>query len=500
MYMDIFDSVTQKILPVKMPEPEKALQARVSYGNVWSKYKNSIIYWGGEGTNGTGKHALDPSQNAVSELVTGTMAWDKLPMKMPDTPIFSQSAVRTAPFIRCGHCMAANEDGTKIVIYGGYFGNETVANDLWVLDVVASTWTRGRSGPKLSRATCTIAGDQFLLWGGTAMEYSVVPSKKVLIYNLTSSKYITQYTPPPFYKDLKPPPPLTRTTAPWETNSPTINKVVDGPSLPIGTAVGAGIAALALLGVIAALFIIRRRRRQSVTEELWGGKIEEDSGDTMGNLRRDQGGERGSGEQGAGGGKWAGGGYGEGPKNNPQDTNEGEDVEKRLEMLKIRQKEIDQTRQLLVQQHQESNPQPVSLQKRAPTAFTDNNYPPEVISSPSTLLQLSPIPAHSSSLLPEELTNRRTVQAASAQMEMHQGDSYADDDRPRGKRESELTQDVVEPLYELGPEAINAIPDLVYTLPVPAPGEVDSASKQQQRNDPHAVLGRDTAESDVAIK
>jgi hypothetical protein len=77
-YMDIFDPVSQTILPVVMPEPDKALPARLSYGNVWSKYKESILYWGGEGTNGTGPHPLKLSQNAVAQLATDSMTWSNL--------------------------------------------------------------------------------------------------------------------------------------------------------------------------------------------------------------------------------------------------------------------------------------------------------------------------------------------------------------------------------------------------------------------------------------
>ncbi|KAG0377365.1 hypothetical protein BGX24_006254 [Mortierella sp. AD032] len=73
-----------------------------------------------------------------------------------------------------------------------------------------------------------------------------------MIYNFTSSKYMTHYTPPAFYKDLKPPPRLTRTTAPWATDSPTTSSSneVDRAPVSIGAAVGGTAAGLAVLGPV----------------------------------------------------------------------------------------------------------------------------------------------------------------------------------------------------------------------------------------------------------
>ncbi|KAF9117860.1 hypothetical protein BGW39_001719 [Mortierella sp. 14UC] len=452
-YMDIFDPVSQTIHPVVMPPPDKALPARLSYGNIWSKYKNSILYWGGEGTNGAGPKPLDPSQTAVVQFATDTMTWDTL-------------------------------DGTKVVIYGGHLWNDSVAGDLWILNVVNSTWTRGLSGPIRVKAACTIAGDQFLLWGGTT-EDEHLPSKKMLIYNMTSSKYMTHYTPPAFYKDLKPPPPLTRTTAPWPTDSTTPDDIAESKPVSITAVVGGAVTGLVVLGAVVGIFFLQRRRqRQGLIDEYLEGKIEEEPEEKAELFGQYKGGVVGRGPEG-------------GTKNNPQETNGGDDLEKRLEMLKSRQKEIDETRKLLVQQHQESNPRSVSLQKRAPTAFADDNLP-EFISSPSTLIQVSPIPAHehSLSLLSEDLKDRLPVQAASVRMGMHQGgDSYADD-RPRW-RESELTQDVIEPLYEPSPAVSSAIPDLVYE---PSSTESADSDKQRQKKDPHAVLEHNIAESAGAEK
>jgi hypothetical protein len=360
-----------------------------------------------------------------------------------------------------------DEDGTMVVVYGGYLWNSTIAGDLWVLDVINGAWSQGLSGPKRRDATCTIAGDQFLLWGGMTEQSNVLPSNEMVIYNLTSSKYMKQYTPPPFYKNLKPPPPLTRTTAPWPTDNPMTNKGVDGPSVPIGAAAGGAVAGLVLLGALVSLFFMRYRRRQRQ------GQTEEDKEPRVGgHVRRIPGlFGRQEGNQ----------GRKEGPRHNPQQTNEEDELQRRLEMLESRQKEIDQTRQLLVQQHQESNPIPSLSQKRAPIALAENNA--EVISMPVLLQQLSPDTVYSTFFSPDNLIGRRTVQAVLGPVEMFRSDSY-EDDVPQ-KKESEMAQEAIEPIYGPSSPVNCAIPDVVYE---PSSDVGMDWVKQQQMNNPHAIL------------
>jgi hypothetical protein len=65
---------------------------------------------------------------------------------------------------------------------------------------------------------------------------------------------------------------------------------------------------------------------------------------------------------------------------------------------------------------------------------------------------------------------------------MYQRESYVDDG-PR--RESEMVQDVIEPMYESSPTVNNAIPDLVYES---SPDVGMDWTKQQQSNHPHAIV------------
>ncbi|KAF9539435.1 hypothetical protein EC957_005394 [Mortierella hygrophila] len=206
-YMKIFntfDPVSETIHTDDLPPPERVFPIRWSYKNVWCKTRSSIIYW--RGVNRDGQASFSPVENGVTEFSPSLMGW------------YTMSIQGLSPEVRTDHCMTANDDGTKVVVYGGSVRNGTIVGELWILDVVASTWTQGRSGPPRVYCACTIAGDQLLIWGGSSASKVMAPSE-MLIYNLVSSEYVNQYTPPAYYKDLLPPSALRRATAPWPTKT-----------------------------------------------------------------------------------------------------------------------------------------------------------------------------------------------------------------------------------------------------------------------------------------
>ncbi|KAF9125213.1 hypothetical protein BGW39_007558 [Mortierella sp. 14UC] len=261
-YMDIFDSVTQTIHTVDMPDPAEVFPVRLFYANVWSKHLNSIIYWGGVNKFGEAVHSS--VQNGVTELATDTMTWSTM------------ATIRTAPEARDGHCMTANEDGTKVVIVGGQLRNGSVVGDLWVLDVPTATWSQGLSGPIRASAVCTIAGHQVIIWGGRNSSTMNAPSE-MLIYNLKSSTYTKQYSPPAFYKDLQSPPALTRTTAPWATEGSTLtNEDQKRSSVSVGAVVGSALGGLVLIGAAAGFFLATVQAYLGDWEGCWDGCEEEE--------------------------------------------------------------------------------------------------------------------------------------------------------------------------------------------------------------------------------
>ncbi|KAF9932204.1 acyl-CoA-binding domain-containing protein 4 [Linnemannia zychae] len=168
-----------------MPSSAVTLQARAYYGNVWSKYRKSILYFGGY----TSDTRAIIGGSLVTELVTSSLKWNTLSTSGP------------APSMRADHCVASNEEGTMMVVFGGrptdpgpngqklpYLG------DVYILNTVTLTWTQGNPGEPRIYAVCTISNNQLLVWGGSDINDGVAPSD-VLIYNLTSATWIKTFSP-----------------------------------------------------------------------------------------------------------------------------------------------------------------------------------------------------------------------------------------------------------------------------------------------------------------
>lgn len=244
-----------------------------------------------------------------------------------------------------------DEDGTKIVIYGGCLRNNTIVGELWILNVVTYTWSQAASGPPRSHSACTIAGDQFLIWGGKTDSEVLAPSE-MLIYNIAKAEYVTQYTPPAFYKDRLPPPALRRVTAPWPTK--TLTSWGDAGSATNGDGkgssatkeettsaiVGGVVGGLALLGAFAGIFFLRRRLHLRQVQKSNAGVETDQTG------------------QGGGGCETPGRRLCKNPqchttRNDPHATEQDYDhVDRSLQELVEQQRQLEQKRQLLILKQQ----------------------------------------------------------------------------------------------------------------------------------------------------
>lgn len=350
-----------------------------------------------------------------------------------------------------------------MVIYGGILTNETVVGDLWTLDLVSLAWSQGTAGPARVYSVCTIAGDQFLLWGGSTTQNLISPPE-MIIYNLNTSAYIQQYTPPAFYKDLRPPPPLTRTKAPWPTDNPTLKNKLATITISVGSAVGG----LVLMCVIAAVFFDRRRQRPG---KHYGGLPR--------GVARFLGRGQGSGRN------------GKGTKNDPQENPEDYELERSLRKLEDEQnklenqkKELDQRGERLVLQHRQS------MLKRGPTSPIDSKDAFLIpLSAPH---QVIPDPVTSDKYSPDDLRSRRTVQGVLGPLNMLESDRYAGDEP---QRQSEMAQDMIEPIYESSLMINNAIPDLVYLRAQ----DVGMDWTRQQSNHPHTSVESTSLSSDNTV-
>ncbi|KAG0289820.1 Acyl-CoA-binding domain-containing protein 5 [Linnemannia gamsii] len=209
----------------------------------------------------------------------------------PDTQTWGTMVTTgTTPTMRADHCIVPNEDGTKVVVYGGRLENNTVIGDISILDTATQTWTAGAIGPPRMYAACAVAGDQLIIWGGKAAD-DLPPPNDLIIYNIVTRTWVSQYTPPASYRDLKDPPALTRTTAPWPVSPQkgvvgSTDDTTASKSLPVGAIVGGIVAGLVLVVVCVWFFVFRRRRQTRGPEQEEGNGEDETGGGRFAILRR----------------------------------------------------------------------------------------------------------------------------------------------------------------------------------------------------------------------
>ncbi|KAG0371222.1 hypothetical protein BGX24_001788 [Mortierella sp. AD032] len=212
--VDVYNVDRDALSELPLPLATEALAQRTYYGNVWCQPRKSILYFGG--------YALETQPASTNPVIT-----------------------------------EFNEDGTRMVVYGGSPTDKSIpmSGEIFMFNTLTRTWTKGQSGPPRAYATCTIAGDQLLIWGGTTLENTVAPAE-VLIYNMASGTWIKSYTAPAWYLDP------TATTTSMGSVPATPNPDSEGSSSPSqsGPIVGGIVGGLVVL--VAVLFLFWRRRQQ----------------------------------------------------------------------------------------------------------------------------------------------------------------------------------------------------------------------------------------------
>jgi hypothetical protein len=365
-------------------------------------------------------------------------------------------------------------------------------------------------------AVCTVAGDQLLVWGG-APSWFTMGISEMTIYNFNTSTYVSQYTPPPDYKDLQPPPPLTRTVAIWPTQTAagekdvgSGNKDLDPPPVGSSAAIAGGVVGLlVLLCAIIGIFFLRRKRRfQKEGEDEDSVKTKREVPSELSSDQAERGGGGTNGVDATERGLWKGpkdGAFESDPQGTRQDYT---DADMTLQELVNQQQDLEQKRQLLMLMQQgltmdaASSILESSQQFRGPAAVSgdqsDYYLPPPPPSMPTPTQPLgrpmrnSSGYSNSESLTGDVVSKRPTVQAMPGLVvyESDGGDGYSDgyvgarlldDVRP----ESDLTQETIEPTYGTSPTVNNAIPDLVYAA---SPDVGMGWTRQQKDNHPHSLV------------
>ncbi|KAF9920664.1 hypothetical protein FBU30_009481 [Linnemannia zychae] len=384
--LQIFDPITLSFTTSQLPIQSQVFPVRWYTGNVWSKKKNLILYFGGN--NLVGVPPVSGLENVVTAFSPDTLTW------------FTMPTAGQAPAMRADHCMAINEEGTKVVIYGGRLRNNTISGEVFILDVDTQQWTPGVTGPSRMYTACTIAGSQLIIWGGSNSDTAIAPSQ-MLVYNYVTGVWSTQYTPPASYASLSPPPTVTRTAPPWGTSTAltrTSTGVIIGtgsanpnptktsqpgptetPSVPVGIITGGIVGGLVLAAALVGIFFFRYRRNKSkqkgrsffIAHSTSSHDPDESrslannaampSIDRRPSLGRD-----------------------------PMESHEEYELERSLMEIEKQKRELELRQQMLVLQHRAENPDPakqsgssadVPAQKRGPTAYVEPEA--EYIPAPS---------------------------------------------------------------------------------------------------------------------
>ncbi|KAF9899488.1 hypothetical protein EC991_008799 [Linnemannia zychae] len=247
------DTMTTSFL---LPRMDTTFMSRAYYANVWSSYRKTIFYFGGYNTT------LDRigTDNVLTEFDPATNIMSTVAASGPSPPM------------RADHCMASNDDGTLIVIYGGRIQGRTYGNDIYVYNVVTHTWQAGPPGMFRLYSACTIAGNQLLVWGGLD-ENTMVVDSTVLVFNLDSMTWTDHYNAR--VANARLPQPSGGTTVPASGD---INSNDKRPSL--GVIVGASVGGLALIMAVALLsYFIHRRKNRPQGAALLSSRADDDDPD-----------------------------------------------------------------------------------------------------------------------------------------------------------------------------------------------------------------------------
>ncbi|KAG0378249.1 hypothetical protein BGX24_004390 [Mortierella sp. AD032] len=253
-YLDVFNTNTSNFQYLNMPP--NTFTSRFFSGSCYNKARHSLMYFGGL----NGSIQIDPAATYVSEYSIGTNLWSNF------------TAAGTPPEPRADFCMAASEDGNRVVVFGGRIQTNTTANPpanftgtFYILDTVTRQWTKGPDSTLRSYMGCLIVGDQFLAWGGSDGINTITTPP--IIFDFKLNQWVDTYTPPNYLLNW----PKTTTTrigvAPAVTNGAALAPPTTTPeskSNNLGAILGGTFGALFVIAVSAMVYLFLKRREDKI--------------------------------------------------------------------------------------------------------------------------------------------------------------------------------------------------------------------------------------------
>ncbi|KAG0258531.1 hypothetical protein BG011_003239 [Mortierella polycephala] len=231
--------------------PTDAFRSRYFGGAVYNSARKTIMYLGG--FYDTGQGLGYEAQTYITEYEFATGRW------------LNFDTNGDLPMPRADHCMAASEDGSTVVVFGGRVPPDNFTGTFHILDVSSQTWRRGPdSGFRLYMA-CIIVGNQFLAWGGYDGTNSI--SGPPIVFDFGRDQWVNTYTAPEYYLNT---PSLTAPTNGGDKplSAPSVPTITDGPSLPnMGAILGGSLGVLLVIALSAAMYLVLKRRADRTAYE-----------------------------------------------------------------------------------------------------------------------------------------------------------------------------------------------------------------------------------------
>ncbi|KAF9959050.1 Negative regulator of mitotic exit [Mortierella alpina] len=224
--MTLYDPAKDTAVPLPSA-PTTVMDVGLQYYSlVWCSLRNSMLLYGGITNPGNA-----PSPYLI-EFQPATSTWSRI------------STTGVSPGNINRHCMVPAYNGTKMVVFGGTGPSGIPQGSIYVLDVKTMSWIKGAQPEARQNRTgmaCTVAGDNFVVWGGDYILTAVDSFATPIIYNIKSDQWTTQFALAPPPQNAQAPPP----------ESKKVNVA----------AIGGGIGA-AVVAVLIGLLVYRRYRKK----------------------------------------------------------------------------------------------------------------------------------------------------------------------------------------------------------------------------------------------
>ncbi|KAF9110589.1 hypothetical protein BGX27_006143 [Mortierella sp. AM989] len=231
--MEVFDFLTSTRLTQHIP-PNNI--SRLYDGVSYISSRHSLMYGGGVNDRGY----IDDGAGLVREYSLDSSAW------------FHHTTTGQLPTPRVDNCVAASEDGSTVIVYGGKVA-AGYTSTLYILDVLTNTWTQGPDGSVRAFMACIIVGDQFLVWGGFDGKNTHTGPPEV--FKMATHQWVNGYTAPSYYTN---PPPSsgsgTTITTPPLSSIPSSNN--------LGAILGGVIGGLFVLLLSGGIYIYLKRNEK----------------------------------------------------------------------------------------------------------------------------------------------------------------------------------------------------------------------------------------------